>query len=135
MKVATSQDLTLRPIQMLANIVALVAKTSEAVTNYDWTLLKHRSRKGDATDFSNFELALVTLVATNSEPSMIVHLSPQPQEYADSLKDSGVHRALLVFEPGFGPNELAQALGISQSKNIIRRHLMSEFNSLIQPAR
>ena len=75
MKVATSQDLKLRPIQMLANVVALVTKTCEAVTNCDWTLFKHRPQKGDATDFSKFE---PTLVDINPKPAVISPLSPQP---------------------------------------------------------
>ena len=57
------------------------------------------------------------------------------QEYADNLKDSGVHGAVLVLDPIFGADELAQALGIHVSKNIIRRHLTSELLSVLVPAR
>lgn len=59
----------------------------------------------------------------------------QIKEYADSLRDSGVHGALLVLDPSFGADELAQALGIHSSKNIIRRHLTSELLSVLVPAR
>ena len=51
------------------------------------------------------------------------------------MKDSGVHGAMLVLDPIFGADELAQALGIHVSKNIIRRHLTSELLSVLVPAR
>ncbi|XP_020616334.1 kazrin-like isoform X3 [Orbicella faveolata] len=56
-------------------------------------------------------------------------------EYADNLRDSGVHGALLVLDPSFGASELAQVLGIHSSKNIIRRHLTAELLSVLIPAR
>ncbi|XP_058064502.1 kazrin [Anopheles bellator] len=56
-------------------------------------------------------------------------------EYADNLKDSGVHGGLVVLEPSFSGDTMATALGIPPSKNIIRRHLVTEFESLILPAR
>ncbi|XP_037712660.1 kazrin isoform X3 [Drosophila subpulchrella] len=56
-------------------------------------------------------------------------------EYADNLKDSGVHGGLVVLEPSFSGDTMATALGIPPSKNIIRRHLNTEFDALILPAR
>ncbi|GAB6019271.1 hypothetical protein CHUAL_000871 [Chamberlinius hualienensis] len=56
-------------------------------------------------------------------------------EYADNLRDSGVHGALVVLEPSFMADTMATALGIPQSKNIIRRHLTTELESLVHPAR
>ncbi|KAK8726116.1 hypothetical protein OTU49_010380, partial [Cherax quadricarinatus] len=56
-------------------------------------------------------------------------------EYADNLKDSGVHGALVVLESSFTADTMATALGIPQSKNIIRRHLATELESLVNPAR
>lgn len=56
-------------------------------------------------------------------------------EYAENLRHSGVHGALMVLEPSFTADTMAAALGIPSSKNIIRRHLTTEFQSLIQPAR
>lgn len=56
-------------------------------------------------------------------------------EYADNLKDSGVHGALVVLETSFTADTMATALGIPQSKNIIRRHLATELEALVQPAR
>ncbi|XP_053963017.1 kazrin isoform X2 [Anastrepha ludens] len=56
-------------------------------------------------------------------------------EYADNLKDSGVHGGLVVLEPSFSGDTMATALGIPPSKNIIRRHLTTEFDALILPAR
>lgn len=40
-----------------------------------------------------------------------------------------------MLDPSFGADELAQALGIHSSKNIIRRHLTSELLSVLVPAR
>ncbi|XP_042210900.1 kazrin-like isoform X5 [Homarus americanus] len=56
-------------------------------------------------------------------------------EYADNLKDSGVHGALVVLESSFTSDTMATALGIPQSKNIIRRHLATELEGLVNPAR
>ncbi|KAK7874357.1 hypothetical protein R5R35_007824 [Gryllus longicercus] len=56
-------------------------------------------------------------------------------EYADNLKDSGVHGALVVLEPSFNGDTMATALGIPPSKNIIRRHLCAELEALVLPAR
>ncbi|XP_076320607.1 kazrin-like isoform X5 [Tachypleus tridentatus] len=56
-------------------------------------------------------------------------------EYAENLKDSGVHGALIVLELSFTADTMATALGIPTSKNIIRRHLKTELDNLIQPAR
>uniref|UniRef100_A0A336LPK9 CSON009027 protein n=1 Tax=Culicoides sonorensis TaxID=179676 RepID=A0A336LPK9_CULSO len=56
-------------------------------------------------------------------------------EYADNLKDSGVHGGLVVLEPSFSGETMAMALGIPQSKSIIRRHLITEFEALVLPAR
>ncbi|CAG9824872.1 unnamed protein product [Phaedon cochleariae] len=56
-------------------------------------------------------------------------------EYAENLKDSGVHGGLVVLEPSFNGDTMATALGIPASKNIIRRHLTAELESLVLPAR
>ncbi|XP_076365473.1 kazrin-like isoform X1 [Tachypleus tridentatus] len=57
------------------------------------------------------------------------------EEYAENLQGSGVHGALVVLEPSFTADTMATALGIPASKNIIRRHLTTELDNLIQPAR
>lgn len=51
------------------------------------------------------------------------------------ISDSGVHGGLVVLEPSFSGDTMATALGIPPSKNIIRRHLATEFETLILPAR
>ncbi|XP_050412103.2 kazrin isoform X2 [Patella vulgata] len=56
-------------------------------------------------------------------------------EYADNLKESGIHGALMVLEPSFTSDTLATALGIPPAKSFIRRHLNTELDSLIKPAR
>lgn len=42
---------------------------------------------------------------------------------------------MIVLESSFSGETMASALGIGQSKNIVRRHLITEFESLILPAR
>ncbi|RZB38753.1 SAM 1, DUF3584 and/or AAA 27 domain containing protein, partial [Asbolus verrucosus] len=54
-------------------------------------------------------------------------------EYADNLKDSGIHGGLVVLEPSFNGDTMATALGIPASKNIIRRHLNAELKALVSP--
>uniref|UniRef100_A0A8D8YP92 Kazrin n=3 Tax=Cacopsylla melanoneura TaxID=428564 RepID=A0A8D8YP92_9HEMI len=56
-------------------------------------------------------------------------------EYAENLKDSGVHGALVVLEPSLSGDTMATALGIPPSKTMIRRHLAAELEQLILPAR
>ncbi|CAO1330334.1 unnamed protein product [Diamesa tonsa] len=56
-------------------------------------------------------------------------------EFADNLRNSGVHGGLVVLESSFSGDTMASALGIAPSKNIVRRHLITEFDSLILPSR
>lgn len=48
---------------------------------------------------------------------------------------SGVHGALVVLDSSFGADSLAAALGIPQSKTMLRRHLATELEKLMRPAR
>ncbi|XP_041129281.1 kazrin-like isoform X2 [Polyodon spathula] len=57
------------------------------------------------------------------------------KEYVDSLQNSGVHGAVLVLEPAFHTEVMANTLGIPSSKHIVRRHLMEEMRALISSAR
>ncbi|XP_078488942.1 kazrin isoform X1 [Ciona intestinalis] len=57
------------------------------------------------------------------------------KEYSSSLRDSGVHGALLVLDPTFTSDDMANALGIPVNKATVRRHLASEFEALVKPAR
>ncbi|XP_025079901.1 kazrin-like [Pomacea canaliculata] len=56
-------------------------------------------------------------------------------EFSDNLRESGVHGALMVLEPSFNSDTLATALAIPPSKCYIRRHLASELDTLLRPAR
>ena len=49
--------------------------------------------------------------------------------------DSGVHGALVVLELSFTADTMATALGVPQSKSMIRRHLAAEMEKLVRPAR
>lgn len=51
------------------------------------------------------------------------------------ILDSGVHGGLVVLEPSFNGDTMATALGIPPNKNIIRRHLATELEALVLPAR
>lgn len=57
------------------------------------------------------------------------------KEYAQNLRESGIHGALLVLDTSFTSDDLAVALGIPSSKTILRRHLVTEFDALVRPAR
>jgi hypothetical protein len=41
----------------------------------------------------------------------------------------------MVLEPSFTGDTLASCMGIPSSKHIVRKHLNSEFDSIILPAR
>ncbi|CAL1545908.1 unnamed protein product [Lymnaea stagnalis] len=56
-------------------------------------------------------------------------------EYSETLVESGVHGALMVLEPSFNADTLASILGIPPSKSYIRRHLASELENILKPAR
>ncbi|XP_039364658.1 kazrin isoform X3 [Mauremys reevesii] len=55
------------------------------------------------------------------------------KEYADNLMNSGVHGAVLMLEPTFNAEAMATALGIPNSKHILRRHLAEEMNAIVNP--
>ena len=59
---------------------------------------------------------------------------PQSDSDSDS-SDSGVHGALVVLELSFTADTMATALGVPQSKTMIRRHLAAEMDKLVRPAR
>ncbi|XP_074181991.1 liprin-beta-1 isoform X14 [Rhinolophus sinicus] len=52
-------------------------------------------------------------------------------EYAPNLRGSGVHGGLMVLEPRFNVETMAQLLNIPPSKTLLRRHLATHFNLLI----
>ena len=52
-------------------------------------------------------------------------------EYAPNLRGSGVHGALMSLEPRFVGETLADVLCIPQSKTLLRRHLVAQFNRLV----
>ncbi|RUS73952.1 hypothetical protein EGW08_018290, partial [Elysia chlorotica] len=56
-------------------------------------------------------------------------------EYSESLLESGVHGALMVLEPSFNTDSLAAILGIPPAKSYITRHLSTELDKILKPAR
>ncbi|KAM9754916.1 LOW QUALITY PROTEIN: liprin-beta-2b [Menidia menidia] len=52
-------------------------------------------------------------------------------EYAPNLRGSGVHGGLIMLEPRFNSDTLAMLLNISTQKTLLRRHLATNFNSLV----
>uniref|UniRef100_A0A3Q1EVH1 PPFIA binding protein 2 n=1 Tax=Acanthochromis polyacanthus TaxID=80966 RepID=A0A3Q1EVH1_9TELE len=52
-------------------------------------------------------------------------------EYAPNLRGSGVHGGLIMLEPRFNSEMLAMLLNISPQKTLLRRHLNTNFNSLV----
>jgi len=57
------------------------------------------------------------------------------QEYADKLTDSGVHGASLVLDVHLTGEVLANILAIPANKSYVRRHLLTEYHAIVQPAR
>lgn len=52
-----------------------------------------------------------------------------------NLRESGLHGAVLVLEPTFTAESLASLMGIPPGKAYVRRHLATEFEALVRPAR
>ncbi|XP_076588850.1 liprin-beta-2b isoform X11 [Chaetodon auriga] len=52
-------------------------------------------------------------------------------EYAPNLRGSGVHGGLVMLEPRFNSDTLAMLLNIPPQKTLLRRHLTTNFNSLV----
>lgn len=52
-------------------------------------------------------------------------------EYAPNLRGAGVHGALMMFEPRFTAELLADLLSIPPSKTLLRRHLGTHFKELL----
>ncbi|XP_068168089.1 liprin-beta-2b isoform X2 [Antennarius striatus] len=52
-------------------------------------------------------------------------------EYAPNLRGSGVHGGLVILEPRFNSDTLAMLLNIPPQKTLLRRHLTTNFNSLV----
>lgn len=46
-----------------------------------------------------------------------------------------MHGALIVLDPNFTSDDMASALGIPVNKATVRRHLASEFETLVKQAR
>ncbi|KAK2157745.1 hypothetical protein LSH36_185g04026 [Paralvinella palmiformis] len=66
---------------------------------------------------------------------LLRRLKYDKEEYISSLKESGIHGALLVLESSFNADTFATALNIPTNKSYVRRHLASELDNLIRPAR
>ncbi|XP_041074331.1 liprin-beta-2b isoform X2 [Polyodon spathula] len=77
----------------------------------------------------------------NSSPSEVVQWSNHRvmewlrsvdlAEYAPNLRGSGVHGGLIILEPRFNSDTLAMLLNIPPQKTLLRRHLTTNFNTLI----
>ncbi|XP_058500508.1 liprin-beta-2b isoform X5 [Solea solea] len=52
-------------------------------------------------------------------------------EYAPNLRGSGVHGGLIILEPRFNSDSLAMLLNIPPQKTLLRRHLTTNFDSLV----
>lgn len=52
-------------------------------------------------------------------------------EYTPNLRGAGVHGALMLYEPRFNADLLADLLSIPPSKSLLRRHLAMHFKELV----
>ncbi|XP_070206858.1 kazrin-like isoform X3 [Littorina saxatilis] len=95
-------------------------------------------------EFDREKLAERRSQCADSDSDLIVWTSPRLVEwirsidlgeFAENLQESGVHGALMVLEPSFNSDSLATALAIPPSKSYIRRHLATELDTLLRPAR
>ncbi|XP_056896124.1 kazrin-like isoform X2 [Takifugu flavidus] len=56
------------------------------------------------------------------------------KEFAENLLNGGVHGAVMVLDPTFNTEIMANALGIPGNKHMVRRHLVEEMQTLIGSA-
>jgi hypothetical protein len=92
--------------------------------NFDPACLKRRAMPGEILDASN--------VAQWTNHRVMEWLKQVDlSEYAPNLRGSGVHGALLVFEPKFNDELMASILSIPASKTLLRRHLSIHFKELV----
>ncbi|XP_064170063.1 liprin-beta-2b isoform X9 [Anguilla rostrata] len=54
-------------------------------------------------------------------------------EYAPNLRGSGVHGGLIILEPRFNSDTMAMLLNIPPQKTLLRRHLATNFSTLVGP--
>ena len=64
----------------------------------------------------------------------VIYLYPF-QEYVENIEDGGIHGAVIVLDPSFTPDTFATALGIPPAKSYVRRHLNTELDAIVRPAR
>jgi len=96
------------------------------LNDYNPQCLQRRSMPEDPAQPSPSQVALWTNHRV-MEWLRAVDLS----EYAPNMRGSGVHGALLVYEPRFNAELLATLLSIPQGKTLLRRHLATHFNQLL----
>ncbi|CAG03179.1 unnamed protein product, partial [Tetraodon nigroviridis] len=53
------------------------------------------------------------------------------KEFAENLLNGGVHGAVIVLDPTFNTDAMANALGIPSNKHMVRCHLVEEMQTLI----
>ncbi|XP_074603031.1 liprin-beta-1-like [Brevipalpus obovatus] len=94
--------------------------------NFDPSCLKRRAVTDEILNPSSEEIALWTLHRV-MEWLRSIDLS----EFTSNLRGSGVHGALIVYEPSFDCDLLALLLGIPASRTLLRRHLTTHFQQLI----
>lgn len=95
--------------------------------NFNPNCLKRRSTPEDAFLSKTSEEVLLWTNHRVMEWLRSVDLS----EYAPNLRGSGVHGALMVYEPKFNAELLASLLSIPPNKTLLRRHLATHFKQLV----
>uniref|UniRef100_A0A1A7XPM5 PTPRF interacting protein, binding protein 1 (Liprin beta 1) n=2 Tax=Iconisemion striatum TaxID=60296 RepID=A0A1A7XPM5_9TELE len=94
------------------------------LNNYDPNCL--RRRPSDENNISPAEISQWT-----NHRVMEWLRSVDLAEYAPNLRGSGVHGGLMVLEPRFNVETMAQLLNIPPNKTLLRRHLATHFGLLI----
>ncbi|XP_040580296.1 LOW QUALITY PROTEIN: uncharacterized protein [Lepeophtheirus salmonis] len=90
--------------------------------------IKRRADPGDDKDRYSSPTE-VTLWSNHRVMEWLRHIDLA--EYASNLRGSGVHGALIVFEPKFNAELMASLLSIPVNKSLLRRHLTLHFRNLV----
>ena len=96
--------------------------------NFNPICLKRRALP-EETSKENWTPKLISL--WTSHRTMEWLRSIDLSEYTPNLRGSGVHGALMIYEPLFDSDLLATLLSIPVTKTLLRRHLTTYFNKLI----
>ena len=123
----TYDDLALLGITSAVHLASLQTSIQVLRQNqFEPDIFKRRALPNDPQQPDPTEIALWT-----THRVMDWLRSIDLSEYASNLRGSGVHGALIIYEPRFNDNLLASVLTITNDKTLLRRHLGTYFKQLL----